>query len=236
MLSLAASNTTKKFLDLENALKLSKMLSGPEHPKHERALREIAAAFSGKRTASLNSSLTVDQARIYDAAGASSIPVAQARVYAGESAIPVVQAQVYDGPGDASIHARLIERPDGSLHLTADMASPVGPEAPPGRFSPARTESEDESGGSANDSEPFLCAIPFDEIAQGTTVNCMLLDGEQYLSAKDVTASLMQRLCGRPSSMSYVIKKWDKIYEDARGRLGTIKPFRIPGMCFLDRV
>lgn len=161
-------------------------------------------------------------------------------------AMPVAYATIFEGEPDPSmpvIYARMNESMQYEIVSPSgpecDGAAPISPLLNPAsagnrarRFSPVPTESDNDDGDGAptgKEPEGSSYLIPFDEIAAGTAVYCTLIDGEQFLAAKDVTASLMHRLLGKPSSASYVTKKWDKIYEDARDRLGIIKPVRIPG-------
>lgn len=103
---------------------------------------------------------------------------------------------------------------------------PETPVEPVSRPNSARYELPEE-----DDDEGYY-SVPLDEIAHGTKAHCKVFDGEQFLSAKEVTSSLMERLLGKPSSPFHVTKKWDMVYEDARGRLGLIKSFRVPGSSF----
>lgn len=124
---------------------------------------------------------------------------------------------------------------DDAVVPPAPREEPVVPPAPREEpvVPPAPREEEPER---EEDCEGGVSIIPLDDIAQGTQAYCIVLGGEQYLSAKDVTASLLERLLGKASSTSYVTKKWDKVYEEARDRLGVLKPFRIPGRLFSETV
>lgn len=154
---------------------------------------------------------------------------------------PVAEPSVEDQAG-APAQASVPDPPPAEPVASADIAvsslvEPAGGEGGVPASSvddPVVPPAPQEEKECQDDEEGDVFVIPLDHIAQGTQAYCIVLGGEQYLSAKDVTASLMERLLGNASSASYVTKKWDKVYEDARDRLGVLKPFRIPGRFFLE--
>ena len=71
--------------------------------------------------------------------------------------------------------------------------------------------------------------IPFDEIADNTSVTCETIENQQYLSCNEVVASCMLRITKTDQKPSNVSKKFGKIEEEYRGQFGKLKAIRLAG-------